>query len=359
MRLFISYRRQDSAAWAGRLADYLSDRLGAGNVFRDIDTIRPAENWLDKIQAALQKADCTLVVIGPSWLDVADGEGQRRLDNPGDLVRVEIATALRRTKPVVPVLVGGARMPLESALPKDLRPLTQRQAVELADHRWRDDMQHLLAAVMGRVWWRRGILIGAGVLQAVFVALWIYVGFLEARIARSEAQGTGLRDAYIAKMQVGSDQCMAGIWPEGSVKGPSYAENGHMVTELCSGVSGSLNYFGRLFDDEQIWRLPPSRETAARFATVYDDTFNRSFEPYLRSGWTKPLSEAALTLASRAQAELAIQGQQIVALKQAAGSAADRLQFLQPIVTLGKFWTLMVVAAIVVWLGRGRRGFID
>lgn len=359
MRVFISYRRQDSAGWAGRLADYLSDRLGAGNVFLDLDTIRPAENWLNKIQAALQKADCTLVVIGPSWLDVADGEGQRRLNNPNDLVRVEVATALRGTKPVVPVLVGGARMPLESALPKDLWPLIQRQAVELADHRWRDDVQHLLSAVTGRVWWRRGILIGAGALQAVFVALWIYVGFLEARIAQSQAQATGLRDMYIAKMQVGSDQCMAGIWPEGSVKGPSYAENGHTVTKLCSGVSGSLNYFLRLFDDEQIWRLPPSRETAARFATVYDDTFNRSFEPFLRSSWTEPLSETALTLARRAQAEFAVQGQQIVALKHAAGLAADRLQFLQPIVTFGKFWTLIVVAAIVGWLVFGRRRFID
>ena len=77
MRVFISYRRQDSAGWAGRLADYLSDRLGAGNVFLDLDTIRPAENWLNKIQAALQKADCTLVVIGPSWLDVADGEDRK------------------------------------------------------------------------------------------------------------------------------------------------------------------------------------------------------------------------------------------------------------------------------------------
>ncbi len=85
----------------------------------------------------------------------------------------------------------------------------------------------------------------------------------------------------------------------------------------------------------------------------------RPLKQALRSGWTEPLSEAALTLARRAQAELAIQGQQIVALKQAAGSAADRLQFLQPMVTLGKFWTLMLLAAIVVWLVRGQRRFID
>ena len=358
MRVFVSYRRQDSSGWAGRLVNDLSIRLGAANVFHDIESIQPADNWFDAIDAALQKAQFVLVVIGPSWLGASNPQGLRRLDDPEDLVRLEVATGLRSGKAIIPVLVGGAEMPAESSLPNELRPLVYRQAVQLTDRRWHDDMQHLLAALAGKIWWRRVLLAGAGALQVTFIGLWIYFGWLEQRMAYDEAQSTATRNTFVAKMQVGTDECMAGTWPEGAINGPTYQENGNQVTELCSRVSGSLNYyFGRFFGDDQLWRSPPSWATAEKFAKEFDNTFNRDFEPFLTSNSLSPPSEAALTLARRARAELAALGEQVVAQKRASGAAAERLQTLQPAITLGKFWTLLMALGVVVWLARGRRRF--
>lgn len=357
MRVFVSYRRQDSSGWTGRLVDALQERFGAANVFHDVVSIEPAEHWFDAIRAALDKADCTLVVIGPAWAGSTDVDGKRRLDDPEDLVRFEVDAALRKGKPVIPVVVGGAKMPTDALLPADLKSLAQRQAFELTDHRWRDDVQRLLEAVSGKVMWRKALLVGAGLPQLAFIALWIYAGSLEGTMRAREVQSAAVREAYIDKMKVGTDECMAGVWPEGAVRGKSYRENNFSVTELCSRVSGSLNYFQRFFNDEQLWRSSPSSETAEKFSNIYEKTFNKDFEPYLVSGWTSPPTEAALTLARRAKAEIADQAHQVVELKETAALAAERLQRLENVLLLGKYWTLAMVAAVIVWLARGRKRF--
>jgi hypothetical protein len=142
--VFISYRRDDSPGFAGRLAEDLDAAFGAENVFRDIDDIRPGEDFVKAITSHLQTVDVLLAVIGPGWLN-ASKDGRRRLDDPEDFVRVEIGLALASGRPVWPVLIGGAVMPGESALPEPLRELARLQAVVLADIAWKDDVARLVA----------------------------------------------------------------------------------------------------------------------------------------------------------------------------------------------------------------------
>src|SRR5688572_26250725 len=108
--IFISYRREDASGYAGRLCDDLVARLGRDHVFMDIDTLPPGVDFVKSLDDALRTGDVVLAVIGPRWASATDAAGNRRLDNPDDWVRLEIATALARSGiRVVPVLVGNAR----------------------------------------------------------------------------------------------------------------------------------------------------------------------------------------------------------------------------------------------------------
>lgn len=144
IRIFLSYRRDDSAGFAGRLADGLEAAFGPGSVFRDVDDLRPGEDFVQAIASQLRDVDAVLVMIGPRWL-AAGTDGVRRLDNPHDFVRQEIETALASGKPLIPLLVGGAAMPPEADLPNAIAGLARRQALVLTDGGWRSDVQRLLA----------------------------------------------------------------------------------------------------------------------------------------------------------------------------------------------------------------------
>jgi hypothetical protein len=147
---FISYRREDSSGWAGRLAAALRNSFGADQVFVDINTLEPGSDYTEAIEQRLASVDMLLAVIGPQWLSVHDKKGQRRLDDPKDLVRIEIAKALGRGIRVVPVLVGGATMPSVEDLPEDLQGLARRQAHELSDTRWEYDQEQLIKHIRRR-----------------------------------------------------------------------------------------------------------------------------------------------------------------------------------------------------------------
>lgn len=149
LRIFLNYRREDSAGYAGRLWDALVESLGRDTVFMDIDTIAPGSNFVDVIDANLRNCDIALVTIGPNWLSASEGRNRRRLRNPADFVRLEIEGALARGIQVLPVLVGGARMPSAGDLPPSLQALAYRQAFELSDRRWHDDMATLLLWLQG------------------------------------------------------------------------------------------------------------------------------------------------------------------------------------------------------------------
>jgi TIR domain len=137
MKIFVSYRRDDSIDVTGRLCDHLRARFGRRAVLLDIDTIPLGIDYAETIRQMISAADAVLVVIGPRWLDVRfrDGPqaGRRRLDDSRDVVRIEIATSLvARNTTVIPILVGGAAMPPSAALPTELRHLTDLAPVEIA-----------------------------------------------------------------------------------------------------------------------------------------------------------------------------------------------------------------------------------
>ena len=142
--IFISYRRDDSAGFAGRLADALGESFPPDLIFIDVTAIAPGIDFRKAIEQHVSVCDALLVVIGRSWT----GRGnEARLQDTNDFVRVEVASALRRNIPVIPVLVDGASMPAAQDLPADLEPLAWRNAVELRHARWDADVQGLVDAL--------------------------------------------------------------------------------------------------------------------------------------------------------------------------------------------------------------------
>jgi len=145
--IFVSYRRDDTQGWVGRLTRALQESFPQAQVFYDIATIRPGQDFSIAIDRALSSCQAALVLIGPRWLSAETADGQRRIDEPDDFVRHEIAAALARPILVVPVLLGGAGMPAAASLPEALRPLARRQGHEITDKRWDYDCGLLLDAV--------------------------------------------------------------------------------------------------------------------------------------------------------------------------------------------------------------------
>lgn len=143
--VFISYRRDDTSGYGGRLDDALRHRFGDDGVFRDIDAIRPGADFVATIEAAVAGSGAVIALIGKDWLTITDTSGRRRLDDPGDFVRLEIASALHKGIDVIPVLVEGAGPPGPSDLPESIAVLGRRQAIELSDDRWDYDVGRLIA----------------------------------------------------------------------------------------------------------------------------------------------------------------------------------------------------------------------
>ena len=146
----MSYRRDDTAGRAGRLHDALASSFGTRDVFMDVAAIAVGTDFVDQVETAISTSDVSLVVIGPSWLGATDSEGRRRLDDPEDHVRSEVRSALASANPVVPVLVGEASLPSEDQLPDDVAALARRQAVELRDETWSQDVEMLVRRLEGK-----------------------------------------------------------------------------------------------------------------------------------------------------------------------------------------------------------------
>ena len=108
-KVFICYRRDDSAGHAGRVNDRLARELGHETLFMDIDNIDLGVDFVEVLQDEVGKCDVLLAIIGPNWLNARDDDGNRCLDEPNDFVRVEIATALQRNIPVIPILLDGTK----------------------------------------------------------------------------------------------------------------------------------------------------------------------------------------------------------------------------------------------------------
>lgn len=142
--IFISYRRDDSRHAAGRLGDDLATAFGPARIFRDVESIDPGVDFEVALEQALKGCAVMLVVIGPRWLNITGKDGQRRLDQPGDWIRIEVARALARQVRLIPVLLEDTPLPEAELLPEDLRALVRRQSLPLSDARWRGDLQRLI-----------------------------------------------------------------------------------------------------------------------------------------------------------------------------------------------------------------------
>lgn len=142
MPLFVSYRRKDTAGYAGRLCEHLSGVLGAENVFFDVQDIAPGQDFVESIEKTISACQAVVVVIGPEWA----GDLKKRAEGE-DFVRQEVSSALKQHASIFPVLVGGATMPAAAELPESLAALTRRQALEIRDTRFDDDVKVLVNAL--------------------------------------------------------------------------------------------------------------------------------------------------------------------------------------------------------------------
>ncbi|WP_419907813.1 TIR domain-containing protein [Hoeflea sp.] len=158
--IFISYRRDDEAGTAGRIYDFLirDGGVSKSDIFKDVDNLVPGMNFVQVLEDRLKHCQIFIAIIGRQWLTATDGSGRRRLDNPHDYVRLEVASALQREVPLIPILVDGASVPYEQELPEDLGLLCQQHALEIRNARFEADIQPLADAIK---WHRKNSPAGA------------------------------------------------------------------------------------------------------------------------------------------------------------------------------------------------------
>src|SRR4051812_40208766 len=145
--VFLSYRRADSQAWVGRLADDLRSYYGRDRIYLDLDSNRPAQDYIVQVQEALKASRAVIAVVGPQWEMQGGAADDSRLNNPNDLLRRELETALHDGIALLIVLVGGARPPSPDKLPSSLTPLTRLQTLRLADTDWSYDFGRVVEAL--------------------------------------------------------------------------------------------------------------------------------------------------------------------------------------------------------------------
>ena len=153
LRIFISYRHGDSAGYAGRVRDQLKDRF---DVFMDVETTPLGVDFLDYLREKIERCDVMLALIGPSWLTAGRG-GRHCRDSHDDFVYIEIATALERDKPVIPVLLNGTNIPHPDQLPDDLKPLARRNAIDLRHGSFDADLNGLVGKLRSQLPLRRRV----------------------------------------------------------------------------------------------------------------------------------------------------------------------------------------------------------
>ena len=149
--IFICYRRDDSIAYAGRLHDRLVGQFGKNQVFMDVDTIQPGDDFVEIVERRVSSSSVLIAIIGKSWLSLTDARGNRRLDDPNDYVRREIAAALGQQVRIIPALVGGAQMPRPTDLPEEIAPLARRNAIEISDTAFPASVSKLVDALTAAI----------------------------------------------------------------------------------------------------------------------------------------------------------------------------------------------------------------
>jgi hypothetical protein len=148
--VFICYRRSDQTAMANRLYDKLCSKFASWCVFMDTGSLEPGVDFRQELQGALERCTVLIAIIGPGWLEAADSAGQRRLDDPNDLVRRELEQALEQGMRLIPLLVDGAQMPRPDDLPPSIAPLTRRQSYAISHAHFSAESVELIKTI-GRI----------------------------------------------------------------------------------------------------------------------------------------------------------------------------------------------------------------
>ncbi|MEB2779852.1 toll/interleukin-1 receptor domain-containing protein [Algoriphagus sp. C2-6-M1] len=147
-KIFISYRQSDTQSEASRLKEDLEEVFGEENVFFDIETLEPGLNFADAIEKTIRQSKVVLVLIGPTWADVKDDEGNLRLFNENDWVRREVAMALTMEDTrVIPILLKKASLPTADGLPDNIKSLAEKHWKEITISRWRYDVGVLIKSI--------------------------------------------------------------------------------------------------------------------------------------------------------------------------------------------------------------------
>jgi hypothetical protein len=198
-KIFISYRREDTAPYAGRLCDHLVALFGPENVFIDVQDIHPGQDFTQTIQETLAKCHALLAVIGPHWLEIL----KQREQAGEDFVQDEIAEALRRNLTVIPVLVDGVKMPDGADLPIRLQALSRHQAVEIRNDRFNDGFEQLATVLKATP----GLMmkdsparskLGWKLLAAAALMILLAIVYVVTRPARQELNGLWMADMHKA-----------------------------------------------------------------------------------------------------------------------------------------------------------------
>jgi hypothetical protein len=191
--IFLSYRRADERGTTGRLFDHLVAAFGQDAIFYDVEKIPRGVDFRVYIDQTIAKCRSVLVVIGPRWLGAADQQGRRRLDLPNDPVRIEIESALRARKPIIPVLIDDAGMPDAAALPATIQQLAPQNAAPIHNNQYfEQDINGLIDALARR---------GVPRVRQGYISNPPSAGFLSSAAARRI--GTGLVLLYVILILAG------------------------------------------------------------------------------------------------------------------------------------------------------------
>ena len=167
--IFICYRRDDTGGYARHLFDRLARQFGRQQIFMDVDTIPVGEDFVHIIDQRIRGCGVMLVLIGKNWLTLADRAGRRRVDEAADFVRLEIEAALAQKITIIPVLVGGARMPAAPDLPGSIARLAYLNSFEIYDRMFEESVNGLISTLRPLVKappWQHWSNVGLAVLNA-------------------------------------------------------------------------------------------------------------------------------------------------------------------------------------------------
>jgi hypothetical protein len=251
MRIFLSYRRDDAGGWTTALAAALQSRFGRKNVFIDVEHIQNFEDFEQRIVTSIDQCDVLLAVIGKHWSTIRDQEtGRRRLENPRDYVRLEVARALQRRLPVLPVLVDGATLPSLEELPDDLSDLLRPSCQRLTQEHWQQDLRDLLHRIDVRRQSRRPVLVAllsfiTGILTGVLGSAIArrYLGYVAPPCVSSKA-GSDCPPTYDFQPTGSADASPGSAPPEQRRTAPSATRDHHEYGDRRTAYGAGQRYPG-------------------------------------------------------------------------------------------------------------------